>query len=464
MNPQVAVGQRWTQLDVPELGRWTPTMSVSVVLPARDNQVELDRTLATLRAQTYPDALLEVIVVDDSSDPALELPRLRPDRTRLVTAGSAQSHGSGGARHAGALASDSDIVLFLDSDMMADSRHVEAHARWHHVCDHALVLGRKWFVEVEDITPAAIGTAMGEGAGLPGLLDGRRQRTHDWQEALVDAQNQLTLNSDDAFLAVVGATISIRRESYQASGGFSAFGLRGIVDTEFGYRAQTSGCVIVPDWDALCWHQGARNFAKRGGEIKRARAGLAANHLPIPMFRQQNAGRQWAVPQVRLVIDTSEVQEWTDQACDRLLLAVDSALGSDVTDLAVTVVGTDLPAQWRDYVAHDRRVEVADQPLRSGFPSPFTVLFPHTLTLQPHALRTALEMLTGDTGVIRTLPEYSGGPSLEVWRTRTLERALRIGLDAVPAEVLGERWIAASALGVQTPQIRVTPQGMITTV
>ena len=302
MQQATVVGQRWTDLPVPELGAWTPVDRVCVVLPARDNQTELERTLAALAHQTYPAELLEVVVVDDSSQPPLTLPDLAPAATRIVRRDQAATHGSGAARHAGAVASDADILLFLDSDMLADPRHVEAHARWHHVCDHALVLGRKWFVEADDLTPAAIAEAGVAGGGVADLLAGRTQVRHAWQEDLIREQERLTRDVDDAFLAVVGATVSLRRDSYERSRGFASFGLRGIVDTEFGYRAFTTGCVIVPDDEARAWHQGARSFARRGAEIKKERLGLAANHLPIPMFRQQNAGRQWVVPAVGVVV------------------------------------------------------------------------------------------------------------------------------------------------------------------
>jgi len=78
MQQATVVGQRWTDLPVPELGAWTPVDRVCVVLPARDNQTELERTLAALAHQTYPAELLEVVVVDDSSQPPLTLPALAP--------------------------------------------------------------------------------------------------------------------------------------------------------------------------------------------------------------------------------------------------------------------------------------------------------------------------------------------------------------------------------------------------
>lgn len=468
MEQAVAAGQRWTSLQVPVLGQWTPTARVALVLPARDNQPELDRTLATLAHQTYPAELLDVVVVDDSSDPALTVPDLAPPGTRLVRRDEAASHGSGAARHAGAQvaeASGAEILLFLDSDMLADPQHVEAHARWHHVCDHALVLGRKWFVDVSGLEPAGIDEAARRGSGVGDLLTGRRWRTHAWQEDLIDTQDRLTLDVDDVFLTVVGATVSVRRDLYQRAGGFASFGLRGIVDTEFGYRAYTRGALVVPEWEARSWHQGARNFAVRGGEIKRARTGLAANHLPTPMFRPQNVGRAWTVPMARVLVDVSSAGPGPldDATAEALLLTVDAVLGSDLTDLAVTVVTGEAqpPSWWLDYVAAESRVTATPTAPETGFPSPLTVVAPPGAALATDSLSRAVGLLSDQVRVVRTLPDAFDTPQVEVWRTRTLERALRHGIDRTPAEVLGERWCPAAALGVEPTFARITPQGMI---
>ena len=57
----------WSILSPPAIGAWTPTRSVSVIIPAYNCQASLDLVLAALSRQTYPDQLLEVIVVDDGS-------------------------------------------------------------------------------------------------------------------------------------------------------------------------------------------------------------------------------------------------------------------------------------------------------------------------------------------------------------------------------------------------------------
>src|SRR5688500_6180801 len=74
----------WSTLAAPVLGEWTPTLSVSVVIPTWRADRTLPFVLAGLAAQSYPAHLLEVVVVDDGNEPPVVLPEVRPDNTRVV--------------------------------------------------------------------------------------------------------------------------------------------------------------------------------------------------------------------------------------------------------------------------------------------------------------------------------------------------------------------------------------------
>ncbi len=66
-SPRVRAND-WRVLRVQDLGSWTPTLTVSVVITAFRAERTLPFTLAALTAQTYPAHLLEVVVVDDGAD------------------------------------------------------------------------------------------------------------------------------------------------------------------------------------------------------------------------------------------------------------------------------------------------------------------------------------------------------------------------------------------------------------
>ena len=444
-QPSIVPDQKWRTLEPAPLGELTPRLRVCVVIPARDCQPELDRTLAALSAQTYPAELLEVLVVDDASTPPLTVPALAPGRTRVLRVEEAQEHGSGRARDRGARDTDADVVLFLDADMIVDRWHVEAHARWHHLAPYPVVIGRKWFVDVDGISPEDVARAVPTD-GLEELLEGRPRQRHSWQENFIRKRGRLTRDSEDTFVAVVGADVSVGRELYERSGGFASFGLRGIVDTEFGFRAFTSGGLIIPDREAISFHQGARSFASRGDEIKRERIGLAANHLPLPMFRPVNTGRRWAVPRVHASVRADGA------APHDVLLTVDTLLGSSFTDLHVEVAGQ-VPRWLQDHWAHEQRVTLVDHASASGFPSPLTLTVSAGMQVGPEAVALAVDRLRG-APVVRS--EVAPGLVLELRPTRWLRRVELAGGALPVAEP-----VEPTVLGLAPAEHHLTSQGMI---
>lgn len=459
-TPVAVPRQEWTTVAVPDLGTWAPTLTVTVVLPAKDCQDELELTLAALAAQTYPAELMDVIVVDDASAEPLRLPAIHPERARMLRLPPGDGHGSGRARHAGAEAATGDIVLFLDADIVATRTHVEAHARWHHTVADAVVLGYKLFVDFDDITAGDVLDAT-RGDTFDQLLDGRKQKRHTWQEDFIREADRLTTYADYTFLAVVGASVSAPRALYGESGGFSTFGLRGIVDTEFGYRIFTAGGVLIPEPSARSYHQGARNFATRGDEIKRERSGLAANHLPIPMFRPSDVGRMWQVPVVNAVVDA------TSGTVEAVQITVDSILASAYTDLVVTVSPSkELPRWIEDYFAADARVRFAPEPVRTGFPAPFSLIVPAGVAIGRSAVGTLLALSESEgVGLVRATVSDEPGPPVELWATRALHRARRHtgadGLDETARQLFGVHWVSGAEIGVRPAAVDVTKQGML---
>ena len=95
-------------------------MRLTVVLPAKNEEQGLARTLPALRA-TFPDA--EVIVSNDgSTDRTAEVAAAHG--ARVVSA--PYSMGNGAAIKRGARAASGDIIVFMDADGQHDASYVEA--------------------------------------------------------------------------------------------------------------------------------------------------------------------------------------------------------------------------------------------------------------------------------------------------------------------------------------------------
>jgi glycosyltransferase involved in cell wall biosynthesis len=455
----------WSGLLVPELGAWRPTLPVSVVIPGYDCQRSLDLTLAALSRQTYPASLLEVIVVDDGSRPPLVLPEIRPENCRLVWAPDhAKGWGIANACHVGVLQSSGTVIQRLDADMVAFPDHIEAHARWHHEVPYAVTLGAKRFVDVRSETP---GWPSPERVARVGSLDELFEladsEPHDYLEKIIRRADQLRAVDHLGFMVHVGATVALRRELYDAAGGYHARLRRGS-DTEFGYRLAQAGAVFVPEPAARSWHLGPSNMMRDTERLQRYSRPFLADLMPHPRWLRKTGGSAWSVPLVEAVVDVR------GRSLEPVRAVVDAILRGDETDLRVSLVGDwdalddarmpvladphlDLRLIEATYRS-DPRVRLVGSTPATGFPAPYLVTVPATAGLARSAIRRMIdEADRHQAGVVRVPVPGPDGGSVELWRTAALGRASWVRradeplLDAVTA-VSDARTLSAAEVGV----------------
>lgn len=457
---QPAVGwNEWKDLSVPELGRWDPELSVAVIIPARDDQAGLDLTLASLTVQSYPAALLEVVVVDDGSAVPLTLPELRPARSKVIRLDPGPAFGAGRSRRAGAAAVNADVVLFADADIVLHRQHIEAHARWHHVIDYAVTMGSRQFVAFDDLSIPQVVDALRADA-MDDLLAGRPSEGHDWIDRIYGRSDELTKRDEDPFRVAVGANVGVRLALYQASGGYAAFGRRGIEDTETGYRLQMAGGLFVPERRATSWHQGTRTMSRRGGEeIRRNRHWLLEHHLAVERYRVEQRGRQFAVPMVQVIVDVVGLGE---EMAETVMATVDDLLASEHTDLHVHVVAdTSWPDRrlLQDAYGPDARVTLCQRAPEIA-PSPFELRIPAGYRLAVRSIGLVLaEIRKRQIGALRLVPPVSAEPSSmpTIWRTDARNRAALLGSEAADLEaaigaLYGEWWADSTEFGIADPE------------
>ena len=133
-------GNDWRVLEPAKIGEGTPSLSVTVVIPCYMGQTQLTLTLAGLAYQTYPSHLIEVLVVDDGSQPPIHIPS-GVSLNASVVSQERDGFGLARARNLGARQAEGELLIFLDCDMIPESQFVEAHARWHQAYDRALTMG-----------------------------------------------------------------------------------------------------------------------------------------------------------------------------------------------------------------------------------------------------------------------------------------------------------------------------------
>ncbi|THV28033.1 glycosyltransferase [Glycomyces paridis] len=450
----------------PALGAWAPTATVSVVVPAYGGQDRLDLLLAALSAQTYPEALLDVVVLDDGSEPPLRLPELRPLRTRLVRA-AAGRWGIPSAVAAAVDAAEGEVVLRLDSDLVPARDHVEAHARWHAAADYLVVVGKLAFADVEagGFEPAGVRDAVA--AGRADALFADAVASADWEIGLVREGGGRVLDELRAFTIANGATISFTRSLYTGCGGMDAAVPLGS-DTELGYRLAQAGALFVPDPEARAWHLGRSqmNSDRRAG--KRFRHPFLADRVPSLRYLREEPGRSWTVPYVEVVVDARGA------AFEAVRATVSSVLGGAVSDVAVALLGpwSELSAAGRvapladplldlrligECFAGEARVRRVESVPASSAPVPFRLSLPAGAAFTYDGLAGLVAFADERrVGRVEVGVRADAGPAVAVLdRTAALARAERCRaegesaaavLDAVwgVASVDGGDWFAAS--------------------
>ncbi|MDG4823210.1 glycosyltransferase family 2 protein [Asanoa sp. WMMD1127] len=452
----------WSTVAVPELAGWRPSRSVSVIIPAYRCQATLDLTLASLSRQTYPAELLEVVVVDDGSEPALELPAIRPARTTLVRVES--GWGRANALHTGVRHSTGEILHWLDADMVVYPEHVAAQARWQHVLPYAVTLGYKRFVDPETHGPWPAAETVDAiwRAGEPDeLFGGAAGEPHSYVERYITQTDQLRTADHLAFRIHVGATAALRRELYEAAGGFDT-DLRLGEDTEFGYRLAQAGAVFVPEPAARAWHLGRTQVMRAREQVARYNQAFFADRIPYPRHSRKVGGTVWTVPLAEVVVPVG------DEPLEHVRAATDAVLRGTDLDVRVNLLGPwdklddtrvspladphlDLRLIAATYRGEPRVRLVTEPP--DPFPAPFLLELPPAHQLAPDSLRHLVELADHhQVGLVRV---GTAEPVL-LWRTAALRRAELVRApdesrcDAVTA-VFGSRTETPAAVGIAAP-------------
>lgn len=447
---QVVPGNRWDRLAVPTLGAWTPTRKVSVILPTYNAQDALEITLAALSEQTYPRELIEVVVADDGSNPPVELARDHRGLDVKVEHQEDRGFGLARARNLGARVATGDILVYLDCDMVPEPQHLEAHARWHHVCDHAVVLGFRRHVEFDGISADQVAEATAA-RDLEGLFGDRDQQVPAWIEGHMVRTDDLTSDVDDLFRVVTGGNASMRRDAYWAVGGNDeSFTQWGAEDTELGFRLWIAGALLIPERAAMCWHQGHGHLPEphelRSLEEQRAKI---AHLIAHPGFRRARPGRSFQVPRLAVEVAVG------DRARAEVVATVESLLSGSLSDLLVVI---DVPEDHEERVwlsrdlGWDPRVVLGVDEVPAS--TPYRASVPAGLVVSRTSCEVAVRALSDPEDPIGVLEvELEDGPTgVRFVSERALGRARHAGADdplAAAGELFGLRRVGGEEAGIR---------------
>ncbi|MYA33624.1 MAG: glycosyltransferase, partial [Gemmatimonadales bacterium] len=440
----------WPRVELPSEAAFAPGLPVTVVVPCRDAPGKLALALAGLERQSYPEGLLEVVVVDDGSSPPLAVPRPPALPVRVVRR-ERRGFGLARARNAGAGAARHGILVFLDGDVIPEAGLVAAHARWHHAVSDAVTLGFCAFVSARGIDAAAVRDRPGS---VTDLLAGR-PRDAPWIERHMARTADLTTRHDDLFRALTGHNFGVSRAFFEEIGGFDeSFARYGGEDTELGYRAWCRGGLLVPAREAFGWHQGrwaeGRETKERDQDLQAAKL---AELVADPGFRPRAGTRGFAVPRHVVAVEARGAP------ARRVARTVEALLAGAERDLAVWIrapASGEGPERLAERLGRDGRMRLGSpgESALDAFPaSPFHLALPAG-AVPGRGLVRALRSALGDAAVGEAV--LGDGSRVAIARAWALHRARRGGGSA--ADYGDVRRIRAwrLALGRATAPIRRT--------
>ena len=105
--------------------------SVSVIVPAHNQEFLIRNTLFSLNHQSYPVSQYEVIVIDDCSTDGTKdlLKSLSINNLKIISHSS--NKGAGATRNTGVEAAEGNLIIFCDSDFILPFHFISNHAKEH---------------------------------------------------------------------------------------------------------------------------------------------------------------------------------------------------------------------------------------------------------------------------------------------------------------------------------------------
>ncbi len=300
-----------------------------MIVPFYNNQHDLNLLLAALTVQTHPLTRLQIVVADDGSTEAPQVPDLAMGLDVTIVRQEDAGFRAGTARNLGFRRTDGEVVLFLDGDTVPSKDYVEKLARLPGGLPDAVVSGRRRYADLGRWTPLGLLTWFAGQSPGPAHWD-----EPDWMtQEYARTRNLLDIHPR-SYKYLIGAVLGCSREMFRETGGFdeSIVGYGG-EDYDFTYRAYNVGAVLAYVPGAVAWHDGrdwaGRTEAVQQTELKNRELMMLAARIPEPSMRGR--GQMYSVVDVLVAVHADGWSLGAGVVCIRSFLAT--------LDCAVTIHG-----------------------------------------------------------------------------------------------------------------------------
>lgn len=236
-------------------------LSISIVIPTYNGAHKVIRALESLLVQTrMPDEV--IVVIDGSTDHTreiLESNNFQLPKLRLIEQ---PNGGRAKVRNAGAALATSDLLLFMDDDIIAPASLVAAHLKHHLTFPNSLLTGK-----LDDPN---------KGKGND-FLDFKAWLNERWNASLnSDTNVDRTIKLHEPYISA--NNFSVCKCVFNELGGFDER-LTDAEDYDLAVRANNNGYLLYVNNDAFAWHNDQTNCARyiqRLREYQRAQEKLIA--------------------------------------------------------------------------------------------------------------------------------------------------------------------------------------------
>jgi len=117
-------------------------MDASIVIATYNRKILLEKCLNCLFNQDYPKDRYEIIVVDDgSTDGTWQMVRGRKPSCKLKYLPHSKRKGPAKSRNQGISSSKGEVVIFVDSDILAPPQFIKEHIKFHKINPNLIVDG-----------------------------------------------------------------------------------------------------------------------------------------------------------------------------------------------------------------------------------------------------------------------------------------------------------------------------------
>lgn len=316
-------------------------LSVSIIIPVTNSATILAKTLAAISAQTYPQNLIETIVVDrhDSQEIVTVIQKYQPKLNLIHLKLEKQSNPLRATRNLGIKTATNDYLILLDSDVLPSPQLVEAYMKYFHAAENVALIGDRRFIDTAEVSEELIARDFAAILKLPdaSTLKDAWQRESD--RKILEAQHKIYEKSNYLkkdrypFRALVSSNLAFSKKLIDKIGlldeNFSDWGFR---DKEFGYRIYNEGYYFVPVTDALGIHQdpSAGRDKEKNKANHKLEEQLFEQKCPVNWYREHEPGKSYEVPKVSIYIPSYNNGKYIKEA-------IDSVLNQTYTDVEVCI-------------------------------------------------------------------------------------------------------------------------------